>query len=172
MKLPFDPIDYLMKDYGRAQNDFVNKVVQSVRALRDEGIQESIVVGFDVYAGRVRDEKNADIIASIENNPDAVALRKAIRITDNPDAPAFRIELDLPPLRFEDLKSKVKEKKPGIKMNKTYYEALKKVKANSSLCQARYLDPKNDSSTKKEFYALAAVDALISEYERLVGEKK
>ena len=44
MKLPFDPIDYLKQDYGSAHNDFVNRVVQSVRELSEEGIQESIPV--------------------------------------------------------------------------------------------------------------------------------
>ena len=48
LKLPFDPIDYLKQDYGSAHNEFVNRVVQSVRELNEEGIQESIVVGFDV----------------------------------------------------------------------------------------------------------------------------
>ena len=47
MKLPFDPIDYLKQDYGNAHNEFVNRVVQSVRELNENGIQESIVVGFD-----------------------------------------------------------------------------------------------------------------------------
>ena len=97
MKLPFDPIDYLKQDYGSAHNEFVNRVVQSVRELSDDGIQESIVVGFDVVADRVRDARNADIIAALENSPDAVPFRKAIRVTDDPNAPAYRLEPDLPP---------------------------------------------------------------------------
>ena len=114
MKLPFDPIDYLKQDYGSAHNEFVNRVVLSVRELNGEGIQDSIVVGFDVYADRVRDAKNADIIAALEKNPNAVPFRKAIRVTDDPNAPEYRVKPDLPPLRYADLRVKAKEKKPDI----------------------------------------------------------
>lgn len=167
MKLPFDPIDYLKQDYGSAHNVFVNRVVQSVRELSKDGIQESIVVGFNVYADRVRDQKNADIIASLEQCPDAVAFRKAIRITDDPNAPVFRVEPDLPPLRYADLQAKAREKKPDIKFNSTFNAAMKKIKANTSLCQCNYLDPHRKTGTKKYFFTLAAVDELIKEYEQL-----
>lgn len=170
MKLPFDPIDYLKQDYGNAHNDFVNCVVQSVRHLNELGIQESIVVGFDVFADRIRDSKNADIIAALENNPEAVLLRKAIRVTDDPNAPVFRVEPDLPPLRYSDLRRKAKEKKPDIIFNNTFNTAMKKVKSDPKLCQANYLDPHKKSGQKKEFYSMKAVDVLIEEYERLVKE--
>ena len=133
MKLPFNPIDYLKQDYGSAHNDFVNRVVQSVRELNEEGIQDSIVIGFDVFADRVRDSKNADIIAALENSPDAVPLRKAIRVTDDPNAPAFRVEPDLPPLRYDDLRMKAKEKKPDIRFNGVFNAAMKLVKSNPKL---------------------------------------
>ncbi len=167
MKLPFDPIDYLKQDYGSAHNEFVNRVVQSVRELNEEGIQESIVVGFDVYVDRVRDSKNADIIAVLENSSDAVPLRKKIRVTDDPNAPVFRVEPDLPPLCYADLKTKAKERKPDIKFNSTFNAAMKVVKADTKLCQPNYLDLHNKTGTKKDFYTVAAVDALIAEYERL-----
>jgi hypothetical protein len=67
-KLPFDSIDYLKQDYGKVHNDFVNQVIQSVRELNDIGIGESILIGFEVYTDRIRDIKNADIIAAIDNN--------------------------------------------------------------------------------------------------------
>jgi hypothetical protein len=170
MKLPFDPIDYLKQDYGNAHNEFVNRVVQSVRELNENGIQESIVVGFDVYADRVRDVKNADIIASFENSPYAVPFRKGVRVTDDPNAPAFRAESDLPPLRYADLRTKAKEKKPSILFNAVFNKAMKKVKADPKLCQVNYLDPHKKTGQKKEFYTLEAVDVLIAEYERLEAE--
>ncbi len=167
MKLPFDPIDYLKQDYGNAHNDFVNCVVQSIRELNKEGIQESIVVGFDVYADRVRDSKNADIIAALESSSDAVRLRRSIRITDDPKAPVFRVEPDLPPLRYSDLKEKAKERKPSIKYNSVFNAAMKTVKANPKLCKPNYLDPHKKTGQKKDFFTLEAIDVLIEEYERL-----
>ncbi|MBR0226686.1 MAG: DUF3644 domain-containing protein [Thermoguttaceae bacterium] len=170
MKLPLNPIDYLKQEYGSAHNDFVNRVVQSIRDLNKGGVQESIVVHFDVYADSVRNVKNADIIAALEKSPDAVALRKTVQITDDPNAPLVRIEPDLPPLRYQELKEKVKEKKPNIKFGQTFNIAMRKIKANNKLCQSNYLDPRNKTGTKKDFYTLAAVDELIIEYERLEAE--
>ena len=126
MKLPFDPVDYLKQDYGRAHNEFVNEVVQSIRDLHESGIQDSIVIGFDVYADRVRESKNADIIATLDSNGTGVPFRKAIRVTDDPNAPEFRLEPDLPPLDYHALRDRVKELFPEVKFGKTYNAAMKK----------------------------------------------
>ena len=170
LKLPFDPIDYLKQDFGSVHNEYVNRVVQTIRELDREGIQESIVVGFNVVADRVRDSKNADIIAALERTPDAVAFRKAIRVTDDPNAPEYRLEPDLPPLDYKTLQRKVKEKKPSVKFNKLFNKAMKVIKANPELCQTNYLNPRNKSSLTKVFYTKEAVEAVIKEYERLEGD--
>ena len=172
MKLPFDLIDYLKQDYGKAQNDFVNEVIMTIRELYKSGIQESIVVGFNVFADRVRNAKNADIIAALDNSSDAVPFGKAYRITDNPDAPEVRIVPDFPPLDYYDLRKRVKEKKPSIKFAKTYNAAMKIIKANPKLCKSNYLDPKNKNGNKNDFYSEEAVDILIAEYEKLENQSK
>jgi len=111
--------------------------------------------------------KNADIIAALTNEEGAVPLQRAIRYTDDPNAPEMRVKPNLPPLRYADLQAKLKEKKPTIKFGKVFYAALKTIKANKNYCQSNYLDPENKSSTKKDFYTHEAVDALLTEYERL-----
>lgn len=167
MKLPFDPIDYLKQDYGKAHNEYVNRIVQSIRDLNDNGVQDSIVIGFDVYADRIKDSKNADIIASIENNPKAVALRKGIRITNDPNAPVVRIEPDLPPLDYYELRDRAKEKNPELKFGKVFNEAMKVIKQDETLCKPNYLNPHEKTGQKKFFYDYRAIDVLISEYKRL-----
>ena len=119
---------------------------------------------------RVKNVKNADIIAALSNEQNAVPLQRAIRYTDDPNAPAMRVKPDLPPLRYSDLRQKVKEKKPDVKFGKTFNEAMKKIKANKGYCRPNYLDPENNSSTKKDFYTVEAVDALIVEYERMEAD--
>ena len=167
LKLPFDPIDYLKQNYTNAHNDFINDVIQSVRELNDDGVQDSIVIGFNLVTDKVRDVKNADIIAALSNTTDAVELRREIRITDNPNAPMVRVELDIPPLRYADLRMRVKEKEPSIKFGKVFNLAMRNIKADKALCQVRYLDPKNKSGLKTEFYDEHAVDALIQTYHEL-----
>lgn len=168
-QLPFDPIHYLKQEYGQIQNDYIIKVLTSIRELSEDGIQDSIVVGFNVVTDRVRDVNNADIVAAINNNQANVALRRSVRITDDPNAPAFRMEPEMPPLRYRDLQKKVKERNPTIKFGTIFHRAMKTIKANPTLCQVRYLDPQRGSGTKKEFYTEQAVDALIQKYEELEG---
>lgn len=167
LKLPFDPIDYLKQSFAGAQNDFVNAVIQSIRELDGAGVEDSIVVGFSLITDKVKNVKNADILAALTNEEGAVPIQRAIRYTDDPNAPEMRVRPNLPPLRYADLQAKLKEKKPTIKFGKVFYAALKIIKANKNYCQSNYLDPENKSSTKKDFYTHEAVDALLTEYERL-----
>lgn len=167
MKLPFDPIEYLKQDYGSANNDYVNQVIQSIKDLDDENIQDSIVIGFNVIADRVKNVKNADIIASIERSPDAVPLRKAVRITDDPNAPAMRVEPELLPLTYHELGKRVKEKRPDIKMNNKYNRAVNTVKLSPEYCQTRYLDPKKKTGLKKDYYSEKAIDKVIEIFDIL-----
>ena len=171
MKLPFDPIDYLKQNYSGVQNDFVNAVIKSIRDLDSAGVVDSIVVGFNLVTDKIKDTSNADIIAALTNEEDAVPLRRAIRVTDDPNAPAMRIEPTLPPLRYADMRARAKEKKADIKFGKTFNQAMKVIKADKKLCQVRYLDPKNQSGVKVEFYSESAVDELISQYEKLETEE-
>lgn len=167
LKLPFDPIDYLKQNFAGAQNDFVNAVIQSIRELDGAGVEDSIVVGFSLITDKVKNIKNADILAVLTNEDGAVPLQRAIRYTDDPNAPEMRVKPNLPPLRYADLQAKLKEKKPDIKFGKTFYSALKIIQANKDYCQPNYLDPENKSSSKKNFYTPEAIDALLAEYERL-----
>lgn len=171
LKLPLDPVDYLKQNCSNANNNFINDVIQTVRELNNSGVQDSIVVGFSLVTEKVRDVKNADIIAAISNTADAVELRRGIRVTDDPNAPLVRIEPEIPPLRYADLRTKAKEKEPGIKFGKIFNQTMEIIKTNRALCQVRYLDPKNKSGAKTEFYAECAVDALIQKYHELVSTK-
>lgn len=170
LKLPFNPIDYLKQSFHGVQNDYVNAVIQSIKDLNEAGVEDSIVVGFSLVTDKVKNIKNADIIAALSNETGAVPLQRAIRYTDDPNAPLMRVEPDLPPLRYDELKNRAKEKKPDIKFGKTFNTAMKMIKANKAFCKPNYLDPKNKTGTKKEFYTLEAVDALIEEYERLEAD--
>ena len=135
--------------------------------MYEQGIQDSIVVGFNLVTEKVHDVKNADIIAALSSDPSAVALRRGVRVTDDPNAPAFRVEPDIPPLKYHDLRSKVKEKMPTIKFGTIFNTAMKTIKADRRYCKANYLDPHNKKGIKQDFYTLEAVDAVIAEYKKL-----
>lgn len=170
-KLPFNPVDYLKQDYGNAHNEFVDNVINVVRELENDNIQDSIVIGFDVYTASVKKIDNADLIAAIDQVNGTVPLIKQVRITSDPNAPAVRMNDELlPPLTYQDVVNKVKERRPDIKLNKIYNSAMAVIKQDASLCQSRYLDPKKKKGTKKDFYMEGAVDAVICKYDELQEE--
>ncbi len=167
-KLPFNPVEYLKQDYGKVHNDFVNNVVQTVRSLADEGIKENIVIGFDVYTASQKKIENADLIAAIDQENGKITLTKSVRITDDPKAPAMRIEQTVLPLTYQNVREKAKEKRPDIKFSKAFNNAMKRVKQDKKLCQTNYLDPNKKTGSKKNFYAEDAVDTVIKYYDEEV----
>lgn len=167
-KLPFSPIDYLRQDYGSVHNEFVNNVIGIVRELNDEQVQDSIVIGFDVFTASVKKIDNADLVAAIDQENGTIGLTKQVRITDDPSAPLMRVD-DTPvlPLSYQEIKDKVKVKCSDIKFNNNYNKAMSMVKQKTALCQTRYLDSKKKKGTKKELYSETAVDEVIAQYDIL-----
>ncbi|MBQ7257092.1 MAG: DUF3644 domain-containing protein [Abditibacteriota bacterium] len=165
-KLPLNPIDYLKQDYNKRSNKFVNQIIQSIRNLNKNGIQESILISFSLSINK--GNKNADLIAKIDKyNEKAITLRQSVRITDNPNAPEFRFNSDLPPLGYYELRDKIKFKYPNVRCGKLYNKIMQeKIKTNDNLCRINYLDPNNKLSSKKYFYFEEAVDVFIEEYKR------
>ncbi len=164
-KLPFDPIEYLKQDYGDAQNDFVNDVIQTIRDLKDDDIEDSIVIGFSVFTESIKKVSNADIVAAIDQANGTVQLTRTYRVTDDPNAPLVRMEPNLPPLRYEDVRTRVKQQKPDVKFGKIFNAVMKEIKKDKTLCQVRYLDPRKQSGTKTEYYTESAIAIIIQKYE-------
>ncbi len=170
-KLPFEPIEYLnKKNTDTASNTFVCEVIDNIKKLDDEGINDSIVVGFNMFVNSVKNVSNADIIAAIDQqNYDAIALTRTYRITDNPQAPAVRIDeseiiRQRYPYSHEDLKKKIKDILPNIKLNNQFYNYLKLIKENKEWYMTRLLNPLNPKSSKTGFYSEKAIQKLVELY--------
>lgn len=96
-------------------------------------------------------------------------MTKEYRFTDNPNVPAIRVdETELIkqkyPYSYEDLKRKIKEKLPEIKLNNQFYNYLKLIKGNKEWFMVRLLNPLNPKSTKTGFYSEKAIDKLMELY--------
>lgn len=173
LKLPFDPIDYLKQDYGDSQNEFVNQVIQTIRSLNENNVEESVVIGFNLYTESIKKISNADIIAAIDQINGEIELSKSYRITDDPNAPLVRAEPKLYPLVYDQVYIEVHKLRPEIKKNTQYHQTVTLFKNDSLLCQHRYLDPNNKDGAKKLFYSPKIIDKIIEEYDkRLKGEKE
>lgn len=163
LKLPLNPIEYLRQEYKLAQDDFVSHVIQNIKELNAANIQESIVVGFDIFTASVKKATNADIVAAIDSSA-GVKLTKSVRVTDDPNAPAMRIEPDLPPLTYSDLQKRLKKRNPEMKFGKKFNSIIRELKKNPALCRERLLNPKKKDGTKTWFYTEEAVDFVLEKY--------
>lgn len=170
-RLPFEPVEYLNKRTpNKISNSFIEDVLKAIQVLNDEGVAESVVVGFSMFVNSVKNISNADIIAAIDpSSYDAISLTKEYRFTDNPNAPAIRVdETELIrqkyPYSYNELKSKIKEKLTDIKFNPQFYNYLKLIKENKDWYMIRLLNPLNPKSQKTGFYSEKAIEKLIELY--------
>lgn len=164
--IPFNPVDFLNKNYDSVNNDFVSAIIKCIKDLNDNDIQEPIIVGFDTLLTSVKNISNADIIAAInQQNKQAIPVYKAYRLTDDPNAPAIKsVEEILPDLEYKEYVKKILDKDNTIKQNPKFHEINKLIKEDNTLCKIRHLNPNNKKSAKQCFYYEAAVDKFIELY--------
>ena len=89
-KLPFRPEDFLSRKapaYTSTEEAkrFIDKVINVIEDLDKQGVEDSIVLGFEVYMQSIKKVKNSDLIVAItqsENEADAiVTIPKRLRIS-------------------------------------------------------------------------------------------
>ena len=164
--IPFNPVDFLNKNYDSVNNDFVSAIIKYIKELNDENIQEPIIVGFDTLLTSVKNISNSDIIAAInQQDKQAIPVYKAYKLTNDPNAPTIKgVEEILPKLEYKDYVKKILEKDNSVKQNAIFHTVNKIIKEDSALCRIRYLNPNNQKSTKQCFYFEGAVDKFLELY--------
>jgi hypothetical protein len=81
-----------------------------------------------------------------------------IKLTDDPNAPAIRLEEEeilkkKYPLDYKALTEKLKKRFEDFKINKKFHKLRKELMKDPKLSRTRYLDPSNPRSSKKDFYS-------------------
>lgn len=160
LKLPIDPIKYLIQKYDDSSNKFVKAIVDVTKSLNSNQIQDSVVIGIDVCTMSVKKVDNADILAGIDDSA-SIKIAKSVRITNDPDAPSVRLDENLPPLTYDELRRRIKERRPDIMFNNLFNKAVKTIKEDLSLCRLNFLDPKSKKGAQKWFYEEKAILKII-----------
>lgn len=83
---------------------------------------------------------------------------QALRLTDNPNAPAVRVEEEQIlkkkyPLDYNALTAKLITRYSDFKRNSKYHKLRKEFMKDKNLSRTRYLDPDNPNSTSKDFFS-------------------
>lgn len=81
----------------------------------------------------------------------------AVRVTNDPNAPAIRITeeqvLDRYPWDYQHLTEKCRERYSGFKADSKYHKIRKEIESNPDFVHVRLLDPDNPRTSKKRFFS-------------------
>jgi len=94
-----------------------------------------------------------------------------VQITDDPNAPALRLEEDeilkkKYPLDYRALLEKLNKRFSNFKTNSKFHKLRKGLMRDIKLSRTRYLDPDNPKSSKKDFYSPNIVKKFDNHYKK------
>lgn len=174
-KLPFRPEDFLSKNvakYAASQEaqEFIRDIVNVISELKDNGIEDSIVLGFDIYLESVKKATNSDILAAITSADQAdatIALNKKVQLSGdasqvmNMNDEQFRA---IYKYTYADVVSWCRENIDGFLCSKKFQEAKRSVLDDLNCAYERRLDSRNAKSLSKTFYTDKALERIKEYY--------
>ena len=97
-----------------------------------------------------------------------------VQITDDPNAPAMRLEEEeilkkKYPLDYRALVKELSKTYSDFKTNSKFHKLRKELMKDEKLSRTRYLDPNNPKSARKDFYSPNIINKFDSYYVRLQG---
>lgn len=178
---PFSsPVDFLstkskLENASYASKEFVKSILTSTQALLDEGIEDSILTGFNIAVINENRIKNADIIVGITKNEReaSVVVKKVItgEIEISPDAKT-KVQIEenslfktVYTLSYNDVVNQCRRIYSDFKQNAKFNRIMKTIKGNPKYHKKRYLDTQKNSGIGKDWYSTAIFEELNKHYE-------
>lgn len=178
-KLPFKPEDFLTKksaEYISSQESraFINSMVKVITDLQENGVEDTIVVGFNIYLENVKKMKNSDLLIAITSKDEAEAKYAKVnkyQISNDPNAQKIGITdeefIVQYPLSYAEVCSKCRESLDSFKQGKQFNQIMAELKNNKKFAFTRKLNPNNSKSSKTTFYSESIISEIISIYKKI-----
>ena len=178
-KLPFRPEDFLSGNYARyastpESQEFIQSIVKTIKELNDAGIEDSIVLGFDIYLESVKKAKNSDLMAAITSIQEAQATFSKVshmKFSDDSSANVYNMSDDefrnIWKYSYQDLIIWCRENIENFKQTRIFYDIKKEVEKDINCAYKRRLDNKNLKSPTKTFYTENALKKIKSMYNNI-----
>jgi hypothetical protein len=178
-KLPFKPEDFLSDkaaNYTASEETkaFIQDIVTVIRSLKEAGIEDSIVLGFDIYLESVKKASNSDILAAITTIDAANATFAKVtnaKFSTDPDAQIFNMSDQefraIWKYTHAELLTWCKENISDFKQGIIFNKIKKQLKSDINCVYTRRLDSKNSKSASQDFYTDFALERIKEEYEKL-----
>lgn len=176
---PFvSPIDFLNKESilnesSSSVQNFIKSIIYSTEKLNEEGIEESILTGFNVSVVNENRVKNADIIAAITKDPSkaSIFVNKVIggKLSNDMDAQKISIEEEslfktMYTLKYNQVTNKCREIYSDFKQGTKFNKIMKSIKDNPDFHKKRYLDIVSKSGSGQDFYSNKIFEELNKNY--------
>lgn len=178
-KLPFKPEDFLSNKaakYAASEETkaFIQDIVSITRSLKDDGIEDSIVLGFDIYFESVKKASNSDILAAITtlDAADATFAKVTnVKFSNDPNVQIFNMSdqefRTIWRYTHAELSTWCKENISHFKQGTIFNNIKKQIKGDINCVYTRRLDSKNSKSASQDFYTEFALEKIKEEYEKL-----
>ncbi len=178
-KLPFKPEDFLSKKVTNyvsspESKEFINSIVRVISDLQQQDIEDTIVVGFDIYMENVKQMKNSDLLITITSKEEADAnFVKVNKYQLTNDTNAQKVNLSdeeivkIYPLTYKDVCERCKSEVQGFKQNQEFNKVISTLKNNSVFAHTRKLNPQNKKSAKTTLYSENIIEEIKRQYNML-----
>lgn len=178
-KLPFRPEDFLSNEVAKyaaseEAKTFIQNIVKVIKRLKEDDIEDSIVLGFDIYFENIKKASNSDILAAITtiDAADATFAKTTnVRFTNDPNAQIVNMSDQEFRATWKhthaDLLNWCKENISGFKQGGVFNSIKRKMKNDINYVYTRRLDTKNTKSASQDFYTDFALEKIKEEYEKI-----
>ena len=178
-KLPFNPEEFLTKKSPAYTSSseakrFIDKIVKTMHSLKEDGVEDSIVLGFDVYLQTIKKSDNSDLllkITSLDSADVQISTVKSFRVTNDPNAQSVKLDdtafLSLYPLIYDNVVDWCRQNIANFKKGTEFNAIMRTIKAKNEYSSTRNLNPKNKSSTAQTFYSNSALMEIKNQYEQM-----
>lgn len=178
-KLPFRPEEFLSDSVAKytgspESREFIRSIVKTMQELSEAGVEDSIVLGFNIFFESVKKEKNSDILAAITSAEEAdLTFRKVThaKFTDDPNAAVFNMSDDefrtIWKHSYQDVVDWCRDNISDFKQSRLFYDIKKQVEKDTNCAYRRRLDSRNAKSPAQTFYT----DKALEEIKRIYTER-
>lgn len=175
-KLPFRPEEFLSNKAAtrletKEAKEFMKQIIKKISDLKDAGIEDSIVLGFNLYLESVKKCSNSDLIVAIGNidNEDLrIVQEKKIKVTQDAHAMTVNISdeglVENYPLTYENVWKMCKKEIEGFKKGSKFDIIMKALKEDPTLSYCRKANPKSDKSAKTYLYSEEIIEEIKERY--------
>ncbi len=174
-KLPFDPIKFFTNEYAEMTNseeckEFIKSTINSIEMLKDQGVEDSIVIGFNVKVDSIRNIKNTDFLIAIDNeNGKEVKITKKRELIISNDKGAQHVSISpeefykIYPYTYSSVRDKYKKIHPDFKADRKFIDIMQSAKNNPIYAATLGKHPKSKSKADPSYSYSEKIFELLNE---------